>query len=166
MFHWLSEELWIVSYIAIFMKNSWSKTHFPQEILRSPKIFILRSSSINLSLGVAIFNDIYEYYICNSELTIILIMDPLRFGLRPQGPCRVGTWESGLVLSEEGNPAGLSSCSGALEKEWQPTPVFLPGESHGKRSLVGYSSWGLRVGHDWATNTFTASVLCFFFFYL
>ena len=32
---------------------------------------------------------------------------PLRFGLRPQGPCRVGTGESGLVLSEEGNPAGL-----------------------------------------------------------
>ena len=28
--------------------------------------------------------------------------------------CRVGTGESGLVLSEEGNPAGLSSCSGGL----------------------------------------------------
>ena len=26
-------------------------------------------------------------------------------------------------------------------KEWQPTPVFLPGESHGQRSLVGYSPW-------------------------
>ena len=39
---------------------------------------------------------------------------PLHFGLRPQGPCRVGTGESGLVLSEEGNPAGLSSCSGCL----------------------------------------------------
>ena len=25
---------------------------------------------------------------------------------------------------------------------WQPTPVFLPGESHGQRSLAGYSSWG------------------------
>ena len=35
----------------------------------------------------------------------------LRFGLRPQGPCRVGTGESGLVLSEEVNPACLSSCS-------------------------------------------------------
>ena len=27
-------------------------------------------------------------------------------------------------------------------KKWQPTPVFLPGESHGQRSLVGYSPWG------------------------
>ena len=27
-------------------------------------------------------------------------------------------------------------------RKWQSTPVFLPGESHGQRSLVGYSSWG------------------------
>ena len=27
-------------------------------------------------------------------------------------------------------------------KAWQPTPVFLSGESHGQRSLVGYSPWG------------------------
>ena len=33
-------------------------------------------------------------------------------------------------------------------RKWQPTPVFLPGESHGQRSLAGYSPWGRRVGHD------------------
>ena len=34
-------------------------------------------------------------------------------------------------------------------RKWQPTPVFLPGESHGERSLVGYSPWGSqKVGHD------------------
>ena len=27
---------------------------------------------------------------------------------------------------------------------WQPTPVLLPGESHGRRSLVGYSPWGRK----------------------
>ena len=27
-------------------------------------------------------------------------------------------------------------------RAWKPTPVFLPGESHGQRSLVGYSPWG------------------------
>ena len=27
-------------------------------------------------------------------------------------------------------------------RAWQPTPVFLPGESHGQRSLAGYSTWG------------------------
>ena len=27
-------------------------------------------------------------------------------------------------------------------REWQPTPVFLPGEFHGQRNLAGYSLWG------------------------
>ena len=27
-------------------------------------------------------------------------------------------------------------------RAWQPTPVFLPGECHGQRSLEGYSPWG------------------------
>ena len=34
--------------------------------------------------------------------------------------------------------------------KWQRTPAFLPGKSHGHRSLAGYSPWGRRVGHDWA----------------
>ena len=29
-------------------------------------------------------------------------------------------------------------------RKWQPTPVFLPGESHGQSSLAGYSPWGLN----------------------
>ena len=36
-------------------------------------------------------------------------------------------------------------------KKWQPTPVFLPGESQGRGSLVGCRLWGShRVGHDWS----------------
>ena len=37
-------------------------------------------------------------------------------------------------------------------RKWQPTPVFLPGESHGLRSLGGYSLWGckeLDITSDW-----------------
>ena len=30
----------------------------------------------------------------------------------------------------------------ALKRAWQPTPVFLPEESHGQRSPVGYDPWG------------------------
>ena len=29
-------------------------------------------------------------------------------------------------------------------RKWQPIPVFLPGESHRRRSLVGYSPWGQK----------------------
>ena len=33
-------------------------------------------------------------------------------------------------------------------RKWQPTPVFFPGESHGQRSLEGYSPWGHK-GQTW-----------------
>ena len=36
--------------------------------------------------------------------------------------------------------------------KWQPTPVFLPGESRGQRKLTGYSPWGCRVRHKWVTE--------------
>ena len=29
-------------------------------------------------------------------------------------------------------------------RKWQPTPVFLPGKSHGQRSLEGYNPWGYK----------------------
>ena len=45
-------------------------------------------------------------------------------------------------------------------REWQPTPVFLPGESHGQRSLAGYSLW-----HDWTTKP-SKVCLAYLFIYL
>ena len=35
-------------------------------------------------------------------------------------------------------------------RKWQPTPVFLPGESQGQGSLVGCHLGSHRVGHDWS----------------
>ena len=38
-------------------------------------------------------------------------------------------------------------------RKWQPTAIFLPGKSHGQRTLVGYSSQGgKRFRHDWVTQ--------------
>ena len=41
-------------------------------------------------------------------------------------------------------------------KAWQPTPVFLAGESHGQRSLARYSPWGHKESD---THTHTQSQL-------
>ena len=38
----------------------------------------------------------------------------------------------------------LSFYSSFWRRKWQPTPVFLPGESHGQRGLVGYSLWSCK----------------------
>ena len=32
-------------------------------------------------------------------------------------------------------------------REWLPSPIFLPGEFHGQRNLVGYSPWGRTESH-------------------
>ena len=38
-------------------------------------------------------------------------------------------------------------------RKWQTTPGFLPGKSHGRRSLAGYSPWDCnRVRHDWVIS--------------
>ena len=50
-----------------------------------------------------------------------------------ESTCNAGDWGSIPVL---GRSPG--------EGKWQPTPVFLPGEFHGQRSLVGYSPKGCK----------------------
>ena len=45
-------------------------------------------------------------------------------------------------------------------RKWQPTPVFLPGEFNGQRSLVGYSPWGHRESDTTKWQTLS---LCFSF---
>ena len=40
--------------------------------------------------------------------------------------------------------AGALGWEDSCRMKWQPTPVFLPGESHGQRRLVVYSQWGRK----------------------
>ena len=42
--------------------------------------------------------------------------------------------------------------------KWQPTPVFLPGESQRRRSLVGCHLWGGTVGHNWSDLAAAAAI--------
>ena len=63
-----------------------------------------------------------------------------------------GAWKAAVHGVAEGR-TGLSHFTftfhfHALEKEMEPTPVFLPGESQGQGSLVGCRLWDHRVGHD------------------
>ena len=43
-------------------------------------------------------------------------------------------------------------------RKWQPAPVFLPGESHGQRSLAGYSLWGHKESD--MTEQLTCAWVC------
>ena len=85
-------------------------------------------------------------------------------GIEPMSSALVGGFFA-TELPTRGFPSGSdgkeSACNAGVtrfepwvmkipwRKEWQPTPVFLPGEFHEQRSVVGYSPWGCkRVGHD------------------
>ena len=62
-------------------------------------------------------------------------------GLQSTGSRRVGhDWATSLSLFTFMH----------LRRKWQPTPVFLPGESQRQWSLVGCHLWGCRIGHDWS----------------
>ena len=68
-----------------------------------------------------------------------------------EGP-RLWCWQSRLptgsvvknLSAQAGDTGSVGSGIFPWRREWQPTPVFLPGESHGQRSLAGYSPWGCR----------------------
>jgi hypothetical protein len=51
--------------------------------------------------------------------------------------------DTGLISESGRSPGGGHG---------NPSPVFLPGQSHGQRNLVGYSPWGRRVGHSLSTH--------------
>ena len=54
-----------------------------------------------------------------------------------------GTLKS--LLQHHSSKASILRYSAFIRRrQWQPTPVFLPGKSHGRRSLVGYSPWGRK----------------------
>ena len=49
-----------------------------------------------------------------------------------------------------GDPGSIPGLGRSPEEGWQPTPVFLPRESHGRRRLEGHSPWGHKE-----SDTFT-----------
>ena len=75
-------------------------------------------------------------------------------GLQSMGSLRVGhDWVTSLSLFTFMH----------WRRKWQPTPVFLPGESQGRGSLVSCRLWGRtgshRVGHDWSNLAAAAAAV-------
>ena len=50
--------------------------------------------------------------------------------------------DSKASVYNEGDPGLIRKI--AWRRKWQPTPVLLPGKSHGWRSLIDYSLWGRK----------------------
>ena len=81
-------------------------------------------------------------------------------------PSSCGSWLAGFPGGSDSQDSACNRESQVqslgqedpLRKEWVPTPLFLPGESHGQQDPGGPQSLELqRAGRDWVTNTFTLS---------
>ena len=72
-----------------------------------------------------------------------------------------GSEVKNLPAMQEMQETGFDPWIGKIlwRRKWQPTPAFLPGKSHGQRSLWAAAHGLARVGHDWVTNTFTSLLL-------
>ena len=127
----------------------------------SPPVLAQMTRAAMASVGVS---PLLKYF-----LFIVLVVPGLRWGMRD---VQSSSWHAGsfqlwpvgsrasLGLSgiESACPCGrpgFNSCVGKIPwmRKWQPTPVFLPGKSHGQKNLKGYSPQGCkRVRHNLATQ--------------
>ena len=58
-------------------------------------------------------------------------------------------------LTQAGESLDLTYGSDSQRRQWQPTPVLLPGKSYGHRGLVGCSLWGRKGRTRLSDFTFT-----------
>ena len=75
--------------------------------------------------------------------------------MQPQSPLDFPSGSDGKGICLQCGRPGFDIWVGKIpwRRKWQPTPVFLPGESHGQRSLVDYSPRGHKESDtmDWLT---------------
>ena len=104
----------------------------------SPWVDSVPEHLTNVSLGLLprVFNRTAPFLSSPSRAAYWLSGPPSMY-------CFPGVSDSKESAHKAGDPGSVPEL-GRLprRKAWQPTPVFLPGESHGQRNLMGYGPWG------------------------
>ena len=94
-------------------------------------------------------NDLTDWFFFPSAFITVLVLFPLP------------SWLSGKEATCQCRRHGFYPWVRKVpwRRKWQPTPVFLPGESHGQGSLAGYSPWGGKELDTTEQLTATLSLL-------
>ena len=131
--------------------------HHAQQFCHQPQS--LRRHFFNCSSHKLWHYDIITLYCNNINSAALLrpsLTQSLSTGWQSWSDCSWWSTENSTVVKNPPANAGDSDAipsSGQVpcRKKRQPTPVFLPGKSHGQRSLVAHSPRGLKsVRNDWA----------------
>ena len=101
-------------------------------------MFVFLDSDILMSWGLLLFKNISYLYVWAS-----LVAQKVRIHLQCRRP-GFNPWVGNIPW----------------RRVWLPSPIFLPGESRGQRSLVGYSPWGCKESDttEWLTLSFLNSL--------
>ena len=85
---------------------------------------------------------LFKLWVSLNICTGVRLLDPMDKDMASQA----AQWAKSLHIVQETQQTRVRSLGveDPLEEEMAPTPVFLPGESHGQRSLEGYSSQGRK----------------------
>jgi len=120
-------------------------------------IFFWSSSSLTCSYSVLLYH-LFSCTCSNFSCLWLLSLHPLYIQT-------VRIW---VVTFQSPHPSPFPAIPNfsldPLFIKWQPTTVFLPGKSHGWRSLGGYSPWDCRVGHYWAASLISELAIKFSIF--
>ena len=81
------------------------------------------------------FRGQHRKYIWGSERLDEVVSIQLLLGTEGRSPKQIKAQRGGAV-------SVFQDLQTIWRRQWQPTPVLLPGKSHGQRSLVGCSPWG------------------------
>ena len=110
-----------------------------------------------------------------TEDTCLKVKCPLQWQSMASSASETSAWGfpgGSVVKNPSANAGNAASITGSERSpgkgKWQPTPVFLPGKSHGQRSLSGYSPWSLKESEmtEQLTLWMYNHCLDFFFFSL
>ena len=90
-----------------------------------------------------------------------LIIVLLLLGLFPLHiNCKISFFYTHKITSWDIDWDYIASIHQVWRRQWQPTPVGLPGKSHGRRSLVGCSQWGHKESDTTERPHFHFSLSC------
>ena len=126
---------------------------FSPEFNMAAHVFVLTDSILSITSQCC-----WDITLSSDRLDENISINPLLCDLGPLSPLwpfvgfpdGVGGKESACQCRRHGFDPRVRKIP--WRRKWQPTPVFMPGKSHGQ-SLVGHRPWGCkRVRCNWATN--------------
>ena len=155
----------VLAGVRVGLMHSWGENRLMQSLRTTVKRF-LRELEIDLSYGEVV----QLLDVCLKETGTL----PQRMSAPPFAMILVK--HKGIYESFLGGASGKESACRCRRlqrhgfhpwvgnipwrRKWQPTPVFLPGKSHGQRSLAGYSPWGCKES-DTTEHTHTTPRVLF-----